>query len=88
MNGHAFTQWPTSGKNESWLRYSYYDLSRKQNPFMKAAYLCYGHSDTDQVLSTMLPLTEVLEQSGDLDGDGVITNMEFFQALDPNLPDR
>lgn len=43
--------------------------------------------DTDLVLSTALPLTETLERSGDMDGDGVITNMEFFQALDPNLPD-
>jgi hypothetical protein len=48
MNGHVFTPWSTSGKNESWLRYSYYDLSRKQNPFMKAAYLCYGHAGMNE----------------------------------------
>ena len=76
-----------SGHNESWLQYSYYDLKRKQNPFMKDAYTCYGHAENDLVFPVALPLTEALERSTDANADGIVTNVEFFRALDPNLPD-
>ena len=88
MNGFAFGQWPdVSGHNESWLQYSYYDLKRKRNPFMKDAYTCYGHAENDLVFPVALPLTEALERSTDANADGIVTNVEFFRALDPNLPD-
>ena len=88
MNGFAFAQWPdVSGRNESWLQYSYYDLKRKQNPFMKDAYTCYGHAENDLVFPVALPLTEAMERATDANTDGIVTNVEFFRALDPNLPD-
>ena len=89
MNGAPFTQWAdVSGMNETWLHYSYYDLKKKQNPFLSEAYACYGHQATDLVFPVALPLTETIERGVDMNEDGIVTNWEFFRALDPNLPDN
>ena len=89
LNPLPLSQWAdVTGQNETWLHYSYYDLKKKQNPYMTEAYTCYGHQATDLVFPVALPLTETVERGVDMNEDGIVTNWEFFRALDPNLPDN
>ena len=47
-------------------------------------YHCVGHGADDPVLATELPLTDAVLAAADGDGDGEISNWEFYLAIDPN----
>jgi hypothetical protein len=86
MGGTEFYKWPVvDGSNETWLQYSYYTFESGVNPHFKDKYECYGHGKDDVVLKDMLPMTPTAEAYADRDGDGVVTNWEFYLTLDPNV---
>ena len=85
MAGNEFVKWPVvDGSNETWLTYSYYDLEEGENSFHPEAYTCTGNAPDDFVIASLLPYTAAISKSADKDGDGFITNWDFFMALDPN----
>jgi hypothetical protein len=86
MGGTEFYKWPVvDGSNETWLQYSYYTFEAGSNPNFPDKYECYGHGKDDAVLKDMLPMTGAAEAYADRDGDGVVTNWEFYLTLDPNV---
>lgn len=88
MAGVDFYKWPVvDGSNETWLTYSYYDLEEGANAYHPEAYTCVGNRPEDFALTVELPFTPAISASGDLDGDGYITNWDFYIALDPNNKD-
>ena len=57
--------------DETWLDYSYYEN-------------CQGHGADDEVLAGLDGLDSILDfETYDLDGDGKLSNLEFYQATDP-----
>jgi hypothetical protein len=63
-------------QNEDWLEYSYYTTND---------FTCVGHGANDEVLEG-LPLLATMEAAADINGDGVVSNIEFYNAIDPNVP--
>jgi hypothetical protein len=62
--------------DESWLDYSYY--AKDDNG-------CLGHGMEDAVLES-LTLPPALIGVGDVNGDGALSNIEFYAATDPAVP--
>ena len=77
----------TDGSNETWYSYSYYSLEEGDNAAYPDAYTCIGHAADDSVLTANLPWLDGFEDFADADGDGTITNMEYYLAIDPNNVD-
>jgi hypothetical protein len=89
MGSNTISKWSVvDGSAESFKEYSYYSFEANQMPFHSEAYTCTGHAAADPALPSRLTMTPIMYTNGaDVDGDGVISNMEFFYALDPNNPD-
>ena len=68
---------------EKWLAYSYYTQAAGENPTYPQAYTCKGHEAGDPVLPDKLPFHKNFQALADTDKDGVVTNWEFYQAIDP-----
>lgn len=84
FGGTGFSKWDSvDGSNETWLTYSYYSQTAGENAYFPSAYTCQGHAPGDAVLPSSLPLQGELGLY-DADNDGVVSNLEMFQALDPN----
>ena len=62
-------------EDTDWLDYSYYSTDD---------FRCYGHASDDQVLEG-LPLLATMEAQADVDGDGVVSNIELYNAIDPTV---
>jgi len=76
------------GSNETFKEYSFYSFEANTMSFHPEAYTCTGHAANDAALPSRLTMTPIMYTNGaDLDNDGVISNMEFYYALDPNNPD-
>ena len=59
---------------------------KNESPTHPNPYTCDGHAGGDPVLPAPLTaLTDALQEVADLDGNGVITNYEMYQALDPTV---
>ena len=85
MGGTDFSKWDdVAGNNQTFLEYSYYTLLEGENAYYPDAYTCVGHAADDTVLPDMLPLTDALREVADADGDGRVSNWEFWLAIDPN----
>jgi len=86
MGGVEFVKWENVyATSDNWYSYSYYTLEAGANVFHPEAYVCKGHAADDQALPARLPFTDALLGGGvDKDGDGTVTNWEFFLSLDPN----
>jgi hypothetical protein len=83
-----FSKWETAdGSGEDWFEYSMYTFSEGAVSWHPGEYVCPGHGKDDNVLPDKLPLTSRLHAAADLDNNGVITNYEFFIALNPNDPE-
>lgn len=85
FGGMSFTEWsPRDGNSEEWYSYSYYTLEENENSFWPEAYTCVGHADTDPALPSALQWLDGFEELADTDGDGTISNWEYYVAMDPN----
>jgi hypothetical protein len=93
MGDMPFVKWASGhdGSNEAWLEFSPYTFGANENGYYTDPYTCVGHAATDPVLSVKLPLTDAVlaacleVDSGPLgNGDGEISNFEYFLAVDPN----
>ena len=76
-----------TGASEEWLDYSFYSFDEGQNTYFGEAFTCYGHGANDKVLPDALKFTDAVMAVADTNGDKVISNWEFFLALDPNNVD-
>jgi hypothetical protein len=85
MGGVNFTKWSSS--DEEWQEYSYYSFEAGEYSWHPEAYRCTGHAADDPVLPKQLPLPENIRGIADLDGDSIISNYEYYLAIDPNNPD-
>lgn len=72
------------GSAEEWKQWSMYDFQDGFAEWHDGAYECRGHSADSPVLPSRLHFTHAIKQNADADHDGVITNWEFYKALDPN----
>jgi hypothetical protein len=92
MGDTPFTKWAVpDGSQEAWLEWSPYTQRDGENAYYPGNYTCAGHGKEDRVLSVKLPFTDsVLAAALAADagpagnGDGEISNWEFFLAIDPN----
>jgi hypothetical protein len=66
------------------MTFSYYTQAAGENPTYPQAYTCVGHGPDDHVLPDSLPLVEGYADLADTDRDGVVTNWEYYVAMDPN----
>lgn len=81
----AFTRFDTiDGSEEEWYSYSYYSLEEGENKYYTEAYTCTGHAADDAALPASLPWLDGFEAYADTDGNGVISNYEYYLALNPN----
>jgi hypothetical protein len=60
-------------EDESWLEFSSYSTDN---------YTCTGHGPDDPALQGLTILPRIAT-AADVNGDGIITNMEFYNAMDP-----
>ena len=60
-------------EDESWLEFSSYSTDN---------YTCTGHGPDDPALQGLTILPRIAT-AADVNGDGIITNMEFYDAMDP-----
>lgn len=65
-------------EDTSWLDYSYYSTND---------YTCEGHGMFDAVISAPVPLPQKIIELGDDNGDGVLSNIEFYEVSDPTTGD-
>jgi hypothetical protein len=86
LGGASFTKWSDSelADKDTWLSYSYYNLEKGANLYHPEAYTCKGHGADDHVLPDQLPLSNHMMGAADSNKDGLISNWEFYLALDPN----
>jgi len=87
MGSKEFNKWAVvDGSAETWLEYSFYNLEAGANSYHPEAYTCYGHASDDPVIpgDQSLPYPDAIASIADTDGDGVVSNWEFYIALDPN----
>lgn len=82
FGGKEISKWDAS--SEVWMAYSYYSLAAGQNPTYPEAFTCKGHEAEDHVLPDVLPFIRGFQKLADANGDGVVTNWEYYQAIDPN----
>lgn len=86
--GTPIYRWPTiDGSQETWYSFSYFSLEENENAYWPEAYTCVGHDATDSVLPASLPLLDGFSEFADTDGDGIITNWEYYIAINPNNGD-
>jgi hypothetical protein len=85
----TFSKWgDVDGNEQEFMEWSLYSFDKDTMPFHTDAYTCAGHAADSPVLPSALSLTPIFSTNGaDLDGDGVISNYEFYLALDPGNPD-
>jgi hypothetical protein len=90
MGNQSFYKWEqVDGNNQEFMEWSYYNFEAETMPFYQDAYTCPGHLASSPVLPEALRLTPIFYENGaDIDGDGVISNMEFYLALDPSNPEK
>uniref|UniRef100_A0A6C0KJH1 PKD domain-containing protein n=1 Tax=viral metagenome TaxID=1070528 RepID=A0A6C0KJH1_9ZZZZ len=79
------TKWTTA--EETWYSFSYFSLAENENAYWPEAYTCTGHNATDPALPSSLPWLDGFETLADSDGDGIISNWEYYVAIDPNNVD-
>lgn len=79
------TKWTTA--EETWYSFSYFSLAENENAYWPEAYTCIGHNATDPALPSSLPWLDGFETLADSDGDGIISNWEYYVAIDPNNVD-
>jgi len=86
MGDVEFSKWENvDSDSNNWLSYSFYNLEAGDNVYHPEAYTCEGHAADDYVLPVRLPFTDIMIAGGsDKNGDGRLSNWEFFLALDPN----
>jgi len=82
MGNQKVTEW--RGQEEEWMAFSYYSQAAGENPTYPEAYTCYGHGPDDAVLPDGLPLLEGYADLADTNRDGMVTNWEYYLAIDPN----
>jgi hypothetical protein len=82
MAGTEFYKWETDTE-KTWLEMSAYNLAAGQNLYHPEAYTCEGHAEGDRAVPEGIPLTHQMDKIADADGDGIVTNIEFYNALDP-----
>ena len=58
-----------------------------ENNYWTEAYTCTGHDVDDAALPASLPWLDGFEELADTDGDGIITNWEYYLAINPNNED-
>ncbi len=88
FGGTPIYRWPTiDGSEETWYSFSYFSLEENENAYWPEKYTCTGHDATDSVLPASLPLLDGFAELADTDGDGIITNMEYYIAINPNNGD-
>jgi len=78
--GNEITRWT----EEEWYAYSYYSLEENENAYWPEAYTCVGHNATDSVLPSTLQFLDGFMEMADTDTDGIVTNWEYYVAIDPN----
>ena len=83
--GKSVHRWsPVDGTDETWYSFSYFSLTKNQNSYWPDEYTCSGHASTDPALPSTLPWLDGFEKFADTDGDGIITNWEYYLAINPN----
>ncbi len=88
MSGVEFLKWDVAdGSNETFYEYSYYSFGAGEKAFYPDGYQCYGHLGSDNVLPSKLPFTDTFIAGADRDGDGIVSNLEFYLSLNPIDPD-
>ena len=86
--GTPIYRWPViDGSEETWYSFSYFSLEENANVYWPEKYTCVGHDKDDPALPSTLPWLDGFEDLADTDGDGIITNMEYFIAINPNNGD-
>ena len=81
-------KWPTiDGSQETWYSFSYFSLEENENKYWPEEYTCTGHDATDPALPSSLPWLDGFEEFADTDGDGIVTNWEYYIAINPNNGD-
>ena len=75
---------PWSETDDQWYSYSYYSLAENENSYWPEEYTCSGHDAADPVLPSTLPLLDGFLEKADSDGDGIVSNWEYYKAIDPN----
>jgi hypothetical protein len=85
MAGLHFQNWNSvNGSGEDWLSYSYYSQEKGENLYYSDAYTCAGHAAEDSALPDRLGYIKGFAAKADLSGDGIVSNWEYFLAIDPN----
>jgi hypothetical protein len=85
MAGLRFQNWNSvNGSGEDWLSYSYYSQEEGENLYYPEEYTCSGHAADDNALPDRLGYMKGFFNLADADGDGYISNWEYFMAIDPN----
>ena len=83
--GTPIYRWPVvDGSQETWYSFSYFSLDANENKYLPDAYTCTGHDASDPALPASLPWLDGFEEIADTDGDGIITNWEYYLAINPN----
>lgn len=86
--GSQIYRWATQdGSEETWYSFSYFSLEENENKYWAEAYTCTGHDANDAALPASLPWLDGFEELADTDGDGIITNWEYYLAINPNNED-
>jgi len=76
-----------SETEDQWYSYSYYSLAENENSYWTEAYTCSGHDSDDPVLPSTLPLLNGFAEKADSDGNGIVSNWEYYNVIDPNNAD-
>lgn len=89
MGAKEFSKWDdVSGNDQTFKEYSFYSFEAGVMPFHEEEYTCAGHKAADRALPERLPLPATFNMElADADKDGMLSNLEFYLALDPNNPD-
>jgi len=86
--GTPIYKWPTiDGSQETWYSFSYFSLEENENVYWPESYTCTGHDASDAALPASLPWLDGFEEFADTDGDGIVTNWEYYIAINPNNGD-
>jgi hypothetical protein len=86
--GSQIYRWATQdGSEETWYSFSYFSLEENENKYWTESYTCTGHDANDAALPASLPWLDGFEELADTDGDGIVTNWEYYLAINPNNED-
>jgi len=87
MASAPFSKWPSvDGSGETWLDYSDYSYGVNVSKTNPQGYTCKGHSADDVVLPERLSMTPGFVDHADINGDGYVSNWEYFLGTNPNDP--